>query len=236
MYPGPCGSVTSPVGDPLEPPRFVDDAFEQPPDRAVVERARGCTLRRARALPPRASAGRCRSPAVFFTRPTSSAQAARALSSRTSCSSSSSMRFRRDRRCGLQAALQPAHVLARARGARRRRPCSRDTFDERAADDGGVGRAAGFGDVLRASRCRSRPQSAAAMRRGPARAAPATSEASRVAHAGHAQPRDHVQKPASELRRPPDPRVGRRRADEEDRIEPGVDERLRGAAPASSTG
>ena len=52
-----------------------------------------------------------------------------------------------------------------------------------------------------------------------------TSSASCVAHAGDAEPRDHVEEAASELARSADALVGGRRTDEENRIEPGIHER-----------
>ena len=47
-----------------------------------------------------------------------------------------------------------------------------------------------------------------------------------IAHARHTKSRNDIQKPSTELRRPSNPRIGRRRAYQEDRIQTGIDERL----------
>ena len=47
-----------------------------------------------------------------------------------------------------------------------------------------------------------------------------------VAHARHTKPRNDIQKPSTELGRPSNPRIGRRRAYQEDRIQAGIDEWL----------
>ena len=72
----------------------------------------------------------------------------------------------------------------------------------------------------------ARARSAASCARGSAAPAPRRPSATAIARAGHAEPRDAVQEPAPELRRLPNPRVGRRRAQQEDRIEPGRGQRL----------
>jgi len=48
----------------------------------------------------------------------------------------------------------------------------------------------------------------------------------RLTSAGHAEPRNHVEKTGPELRRSGDPLVGRRRTDQEYRVQPGVDQYL----------
>ena len=94
---------------------------------------------------------------------------------------------------------------------------------QRAADDRRVGVAAGLGDLLGREMPKPRPPAATTCARTLASSG-STSPAQRVARAGDAQPRDHVEKPAAELRRPPDPLIRRRRADQEYRIEAGVDQ------------
>ena len=72
-----------------------------------------------------------------------------------------------------------ARTRPRVRATSGASPCSRNHVDQRAADDGGIGPAAGLGDVLGRRDAEADRKRQRRLRRVPARAAPATSAASR---------------------------------------------------------
>ena len=203
------------------PPRLVDDAFEQPRDRVRRRAAlpRRCRAR-ARAPASRAPADRPRRPAPSSAGRSRTRTRARSLSRRTSTSSTRSMSLRKSSSVGIERCVrQPTHVaLRRARSDPRDRARFGDHRHQRAADHGRVGVARRLRRRAPAARCRTRARSASTCARGCG--APALRRRrDAIARAGHAQPRDPVQKPAAQLRRLLNPRVGRRRAQQEDRID-----------------
>ena len=196
--------------DPLEPPRLVDDALEQPRDRVVVERA---PVRRAwtcvEHLPLAVGLVDLQAERVLDLADLQRArralvqQARRAARRARRCGSRSRRSSRAVRRSARVPFSHRTYPLDARRRDRRHRPRSRRPAHERAADDRRIGDPADVcGHVLgprdpEAERDRQRRVRPHARR--PARR---TSSASRVARAGDAQPRDDVQEPAAELRRP----------------------------------
>ena len=180
----------------------------------------------ARALPPRATAGRPRAPRSSSRGRSRARTSARALSSATSCSS-----MLVDPPPQL---VEPVHSAlfshrtyspARSRHVWRPRRVPRSRCTSALPTTAASADAAGLRDVLRATRCRSRARPAATTAPAPARSGrrrpPRRSSRTPVTPSREID----IEKPAPELRRPPDPLVGRRRADQEDRIEPGVEQR-----------
>ena len=232
--------------DPLEAPRFVDDAFEQPRDGIAVERPAALTRAHVLAAPSRLAVRLVDLQAAA----SSSARRSRARTRARSLSSATSSLVERDR-CVAQlvdrrravsdacpfshrtyAAFDPltrAEVRLTGRGpatcdapARCRRPPHRRTRRPRATCSGReMPKPSAIGsDVLRPD---ARDQRLGARRRRPPRA-------------GDAEPRDPVEEPAPAAR----PRcrirsLGRRRAQQEDHVEAASRERGR-ASPASSIG
>ena len=150
---------------------------------------------------------------------------------RTSDSSSRSIRLRRSSRSAFMTLpFQPAHVGAGASAPRpATAPCSAITLTSALPTTAASAQRPTCGDLLGRRDPEAQRQRQIGVRPDPRDQRLGVGR-DLVARAGDAEPGDHVEKSAPQLRRRPNPRVRRRRAQQEDRIEPGADEPTRGTA------
>ena len=109
-----------------------------------------------------------------------------------------------EREAGAGSSFQPSDVLFNAVDQRRRARSLGNQRHQRAADDRGIGITARPRPRARAGKCRSRARSASTCARESCATSAAAPDATVVARAGHAEPRDAVQEAAA----PTPPPVG----------------------------
>ena len=220
-------------------PRFVDDPLEQPDDRfgrRAGPPARSPTAGRWRAPAPRDPADRSAA------RPPASAGRLRTAHADAHVQQPHQLfvddvdAARADRRCVRTSAT--AHTPRPVCRDRRRRAGLGDRRDQRAADHRGVGLGADFARRAPASRCRSRARPAASLTRANPphhllrrRRRPGRGRRSRPAARSRRESRCRAPPPSA------DPRVGRRRTEQEDCINPARRQQCRGSRrPPRSAG